>query len=89
MSTRYVCPYEPLPRGASFDAFLKRTSRRDNFLRRKKWLEKQEGYRIEKTEAPGALAGPLTDFVKIDGATVTVGRPEDRYHDRLSLEFDP
>ncbi|HEX8435796.1 GNAT family N-acetyltransferase [Archangium sp.] len=65
MSTRYVCPYELLPKGESFDAFLRRTSRRDNFLRRKKWLEKQEGYRIEKTEAPGALAGPLTDFFRL------------------------
>jgi CelD/BcsL family acetyltransferase involved in cellulose biosynthesis len=68
MSTRYVCPYEPLPRGESFDAFLRRTSRRDNFLRRRKWLEKQEGYRIEKTEAPGALAGPLTDFFRLHAA---------------------
>jgi CelD/BcsL family acetyltransferase involved in cellulose biosynthesis len=68
LSTRYVCPYEPLPKGESFDAFLKRTSRRDNFLRRKKWLEKQEGYRIEKTEAPGALAGPLTDFFRLHSA---------------------
>ncbi|MFE8597872.1 GNAT family N-acetyltransferase [Archangium violaceum] len=68
MSTRYVCPYEPLPKGESFDGFLKRTSRRDNYLRRKKWLEKQEGYRIEKTEAPGALAGPLTDFFRLHSA---------------------
>ncbi|HEX5750388.1 MAG TPA: GNAT family N-acetyltransferase [Archangium sp.] len=68
MSTRYVCPYESLPKGETFDGFLKRTSRRDNFLRRKKWLEKQEGYRIEKTEAPGALAGPLTDFFRLHSA---------------------
>ncbi|WNG37779.1 GNAT family N-acetyltransferase [Archangium violaceum] len=65
LSTRYVCPYEVLGKGESFDDFLKRTSRRDNYLRRKKWLEKQEGYRIEKTEAPGALAGPLTDFFRL------------------------
>ncbi|KFA91513.1 GNAT family N-acetyltransferase [Archangium violaceum] len=68
MSTRYVCPYEPLAKGESFDGFLKRASRRDNYLRRKKWLEKQEGYRIEKTEAPGALAGPLTDFFRLHSA---------------------
>ncbi|MCY1077491.1 GNAT family N-acetyltransferase [Archangium lansingense] len=68
MSTRYVCPYETLSKGESFDDFLKRTSRRDNFLRRKKWLEKQEGYRIEKTEAPGELAGPLTDFFRLHTA---------------------
>ncbi len=68
MSTRYVCPYESLPKGETFDGFLRRTSRRDNFLRRKKWLEKQEGYCIEKTEAPGALAGPLTDFFRLHSA---------------------
>ena len=65
LTERYVCPYETLGKGESFDDFLKRTSRRDNFLRRKKWLEKQEGYRIEKTEVPGALAGPLTDFFRL------------------------
>ncbi|EPX62095.1 Cellulose biosynthesis protein [Cystobacter fuscus DSM 2262] len=65
LTERYVCPYETLGRGESFDDFLKRTSRRDNYLRRKKWLEKQEGYRIEKTEAPGALAAPLTDFFRL------------------------
>ncbi len=65
LTPRYVCPYETLGRGETFDDFLRRTSRRDNFLRRKKWLEKQEGYRIEKTEAPGALAGPLTDFFRL------------------------
>ncbi|HYO71017.1 MAG TPA: GNAT family N-acetyltransferase [Archangium sp.] len=68
MSTRYVCPYESLQKGETFDGFLRRTSRRDNFLRRKKWLEKQEGYRIEKTEAPGELAGPLTDFFRLHSA---------------------
>ena len=65
LTERYVCPYESLGRGETFDDFLKRTSRRDNYLRRKKWLEKQEGYRIEKTEVPGALAGPLTDFFRL------------------------
>ncbi|ATB32625.1 GNAT family N-acetyltransferase [Melittangium boletus] len=65
LTERYVCPYETLAQGESFDDFLKRTSRRDNYLRRKKWLEKQEGYRIEKTEAPGALAAPLTDFFRL------------------------
>ena len=68
LTERYLCPYETLTPGESFDDFLKRTSRRDNYLRRKKWLEKQEGYCIEKTEAPGALAGPLTDFFRLHAA---------------------
>lgn len=68
VTERYVCPYETFTPGESFDAFLKRTGRRDNYLRRRKWLEKQEGYRIERTEAPGALAGPMTDFFRLHAA---------------------
>jgi CelD/BcsL family acetyltransferase involved in cellulose biosynthesis len=65
VTERYVCPYETFTAGEPFDAFLKRTGRRDNYLRRRKWLEKQEGYKIECTEAPGALAGPMTDFFRL------------------------
>jgi CelD/BcsL family acetyltransferase involved in cellulose biosynthesis len=68
VTERYVCPYESFTPGEAFDAFLKRTGRRDNYLRRRKWLEKQEGYRIERTEAPGALAGPMTDFFRLHSA---------------------
>ena len=68
VTDRYVCPYESFTPGEPFDAFLKRTGRRDNYLRRRKWLEKQEGYRIERTEKPGALAGPLTDFFRLHEA---------------------
>ncbi|NVJ28245.1 MULTISPECIES: GNAT family N-acetyltransferase [Myxococcus] len=68
LSERYVCPYDVLDPREPFDAFLKRTGRRDNYLRRRKWLEKQEGYRIERTEAPGELAGPMTDFFRLHSA---------------------
>jgi CelD/BcsL family acetyltransferase involved in cellulose biosynthesis len=65
VTDRYVCPYETFTPAEPFEAFLKRTGRRDNYLRRRKWLEKQEGYRIERTEAPGALAAPMTDFFRL------------------------
>lgn len=65
---RYVCPYETFTPGEPFEAFLKRTGRRDNYLRRRKWLEKQEGYRIERTEAPGELAAPMADFFRLHSA---------------------
>ncbi|MFY1829772.1 GNAT family N-acetyltransferase [Myxococcus fulvus] len=68
LAERYVCPYDVLDPREPFDAFLKRTGRRDNYLRRRKWLEKQEGYRIERTEAPGELAGPMTDFFRLHSA---------------------
>jgi CelD/BcsL family acetyltransferase involved in cellulose biosynthesis len=68
LNERYLCPYERLVPGEPFDDFLKRTGRRDNYLRRRKWLEKQEGYRIERTDAPGELAGPMTEFFRLHAA---------------------
>ncbi|EAU68083.1 hypothetical protein STIAU_5070 [Stigmatella aurantiaca DW4/3-1] len=68
VTDRYICPYEAFEKGESFEAFLKRTGRRDNYLRRRKWLEKQEGYRIERTELPGALAAPMADFFRLHAA---------------------
>ncbi|MDC0707373.1 GNAT family N-acetyltransferase [Stigmatella sp. ncwal1] len=68
VTDRYICPYERFEKGESFEAFLKRTGRRDNYLRRRKWLEKQEGYRIERTELPGALAAPMADFFRLHAA---------------------
>jgi CelD/BcsL family acetyltransferase involved in cellulose biosynthesis len=68
VTERYVCPYETFRPRDPFELFLKRTGRRDNYLRRRKWLEKQEGYRIERTEAPGALAGPMADFFRLHSA---------------------
>ncbi len=61
---RYLCPFEPLS-AEPFDAFLKRTGRRDNFLRRKKWLEKQPGYQFEKVTDPAKLSRPLADFFRL------------------------
>lgn len=72
LSDRYLCPYERFQPGEPFDAFLKRTARRDNFLRRKKWLEKQPGYRIEKTTAPSELARPMTEFFRLHSARWSV-----------------
>ncbi len=68
VAERCVCPYETFTPGEPFEAFLKRTGRRDNYLRRRKWLEKQEGYRIERTERPGALAAPMADFFRLHEA---------------------
>jgi CelD/BcsL family acetyltransferase involved in cellulose biosynthesis len=62
---RFLCPHEIFTEGEPFDAFLKRTGRRDNYLRRRKWLEKQPGYQIEKTTEPGALARPMADFLRL------------------------
>jgi CelD/BcsL family acetyltransferase involved in cellulose biosynthesis len=56
-------PYETFEPGETFDGFLRKTSRRENYLRRRKWLEKQPGYRIERVRDPALLAAPLTDLI--------------------------
>ncbi|HEX9991116.1 MAG TPA: GNAT family N-acetyltransferase [Chloroflexia bacterium] len=58
-------PYETFEPGETFDSFLRKTSRRENYLRRRKWLEKQPGYRIERVRDPALLAGPLTDLMRL------------------------
>jgi CelD/BcsL family acetyltransferase involved in cellulose biosynthesis len=65
---RYTCPFETFAPGETFDDFLKRTVRRDNFLRRRKWLQKQPGFRIDKVERPGELARSMSDFQRLHAA---------------------
>jgi CelD/BcsL family acetyltransferase involved in cellulose biosynthesis len=62
---RYTCPYEPFAPGEDFEAFLRRTKRRDNYRRRRRWLEQQPGYRIERSTQPVALARPLAEFFRL------------------------
>lgn len=65
ISERSVCPYETFTTGEPWEAFQRRTKRYDNYVRRKKWLQKQQGYRIEVTRAPGQVAGPLSEFMRL------------------------
>ncbi|HZA51946.1 MAG TPA: GNAT family N-acetyltransferase [Myxococcaceae bacterium] len=60
-----VCPNETFLDGETFDQFLRRTRRRDNYLRRRKWFEKQEGYRLEISTDPAALTRPLAEFFRL------------------------
>jgi CelD/BcsL family acetyltransferase involved in cellulose biosynthesis len=60
-----VCPYETFVPGETSDEFLRRTRRYDNYVRRKKWLQKQPGYRIEVTSNPGEVAAPLSEFMQL------------------------
>ncbi|MBM4380942.1 MAG: GNAT family N-acetyltransferase [Deltaproteobacteria bacterium] len=59
---RFTCPGRIFSPGEPFDLFLRRTARRDNYLRRRRWLERQPGYALEITRDPGALAAPLGAF---------------------------
>jgi CelD/BcsL family acetyltransferase involved in cellulose biosynthesis len=62
---RFVCPYELLDPAEGFDNFLRRTARRDNYLRRRKWLARQEGYALTRTDQPAGLARPLGEFFQL------------------------
>lgn len=62
---RFTCPFERLEPGGDFDAFLQRTGRRDNFLRRLRWFEKQEGFRVEVARQPGELEPAAEAFFQL------------------------
>ena len=65
---RFLCPFEVFGPGETFDAFLRRTGRRDNFLRRRKWLAAQPGFRLERSEKPGELAVPMAELLRLHAA---------------------
>jgi len=67
-SDRHLCPFEVLHPGETFDAFLRRCGRRENFLRRLKWLAAQPGFRLERSERPGDLAVPLGELFRLHHA---------------------
>ena len=65
VTPRSTCPRQDFLPGETFDLFLKKTRRSDNYLRRRRWLERQPGYRIECTELPQDLTAPMADFVRL------------------------
>lgn len=62
---RNRCPYETFEAGESFDTFLARVARANNFLRRRKWLERQQGFAITKAEGREELARALPEFLRL------------------------
>ena len=68
LTERAICPYEPFHPGETWPVFLRRTRRRENFQRRRKWLEAQPAYRIEKAEDPADLDGALAAFLRLHAA---------------------
>lgn len=62
---RGVCPYEPFQPGETFPIFLRRTRRRENYQRRRKWLEQQPGYRITQVTDPAHLEPGLSEFLRL------------------------
>lgn len=64
-SDRFVCPYERFEPQESFEQFLKRTARKDNYNRRRRWLEREAGLRIEVATAPTKLEVPMAAFFRL------------------------
>ena len=60
---RFVCPGFAL-RG-TFAEHLARFRRRDTYLRRRRWLEKQPGYRVVVTTSPAEVPEALEDFLRL------------------------
>jgi CelD/BcsL family acetyltransferase involved in cellulose biosynthesis len=89
-----VCPYETFVPGETSAEFLRRTRRYDNYVRRKKWLQKQPGYRIEITSNPGEVATPLSEFMSLhasrwaeDGGSQGITGPEVEAFHRDATQF--
>lgn len=61
----FVCPIMTLRPGESFEDFLRGSSRRENYRRRKKQLEKQPGFSVECIEDPAELARPFSEFLRL------------------------
>ncbi len=89
---RSVCPHERFLPGEQFDSFLRRTRRRDNYLRRRKWLQSQPGFRIEVISEPQELERPMAEFFHLhelrwraDGGSSGVnGPPNEAFHRQAS-----
>jgi CelD/BcsL family acetyltransferase involved in cellulose biosynthesis len=78
-----ICPCETFMPGESSEGFLRRTKRYDNYLRRRKWLQKQPGYKLEVTSNPGDVAVSLSEFMRLhslrwaeDGGSQGITGPE-------------
>ncbi|RFF31581.1 GNAT family N-acetyltransferase [Wenzhouxiangella sediminis] len=60
-----TCPVQALPAGDSFDEFLSRTRRASNYRRRRRWLERQPGFRIEICEDARAVEEARETFFRL------------------------
>ncbi len=62
---RCECPHEVFEPGLTFERFLARTQRAENYLRRRRWLERQAGYRLERTESGEGVQRALSTFFRL------------------------
>jgi CelD/BcsL family acetyltransferase involved in cellulose biosynthesis len=62
---RYQCPFISFPSGTEWDDVLRRSGRRDNVLRRRKWLLAQPGYAIRCIHEPVDSAVGIRTFLDL------------------------
>lgn len=60
-----ICPRITFSEDATFSSFIGLSGRRENYMRRRKWLEKQPGFSIDKIEDPAFLAAPFKEFLRL------------------------
>ena len=60
---RFACPGFAL--SGTFAAHLAGFKRRETYQRRRRWLEKQPGYRIEVVSTPGEAPAAMEDFLRL------------------------
>lgn len=65
---RYGCPFERFEPGEGFESFLERTRRRENYLRRRRWLERRPDFRVSAASSPAELPEPLSEFFRLHAA---------------------
>ena len=59
------CPIQDFKPGVKAEEFMKQTSRFQNYTRRRKWLERQPGFRIEVCREPGELQTAVDHFFRL------------------------
>ena len=64
---RCTCPFDTFEAGLGFEQYLARTKRAENYRRRRRWLERQTGYRIDRVERGGQLEEALAIFLRLHG----------------------
>lgn len=65
---RFECPCEEFHPGTTFDGYLAGRARRANYLRRKRWFERQPGFAIERTTDDRDLQIPMAEFFRLHTA---------------------